>query len=81
MQTASPETSSAENQSSVPETSLRTTPRSSIGNTSSTPAANQRQPDSTLQSSIATRIDMTRSTPGYATLSWCGLKPAPPGCL
>ena len=46
-----------------------------------TPPAIQRQPDSTLQSSIATRIDMTRPTPGYATLSWCGLNPAPPGCL
>ena len=53
-------------------TSARTTPRSSTGRTSSTPSASHRQPDSTRQSSIATRIDTTRSTPGYASLSWCG---------
>ena len=41
-----------------------TTPRSSVGRSSSTPGANQRHPDVVVHSSMATRTDMTRSRPG-----------------
>ena len=64
MQSASPGASSTGTHLSDEAASVVTTPRESVGRTSSTPSAIQRQPDSVVHSSIATRIEMTGTDAG-----------------